>query len=320
MTNGNQNNPPQESGRGVDRIAASVASIQTLDPAMGAYAFGNLGDLVKFSDLMARADVMIPSFLREKPALCLAVTMRAQHWKMDPFALAQEAYQAKEGGPVGYQAKVFVTALQTCAGIVLNYRFDGDLKMLDQPVKSFNGKEIAKRTATGTLKCIAYAKVNGEVLEYETPTLDEITIKNSPLWHNNPRDQLAYYAGRGWTRRFRPGVIMGAYSVDEVEVMPSMKDVTPKAEKQDAFAAIAQKARKADVTDADEQPEPEGEGPHWADGYDPEDAIPGSEEWAQGETAAEDAALTVAACPYPEDTQEAEDWLGGFIGKRRAME
>jgi RecT family len=324
------NKPVEQASTGVSRVASTVASVHGFDPELGAYAFGNLGDLVLFSDLMSRADVMIPQFLRQKPALCLAVTMRAQHWKMDPFALAQEAYQAKDGGPVGYQAKVFVAALQTCAGVTLNYRYEGELIMLDQPGKSFKGNEVAKRTATGSLKCIAYAKVNGELLEYETPTLDEITIKNSPLWHNNPRDQLAYYAGRGWARRYRPGVIMGAYSADEVEAMAPMRDVTPEPAKTDSFAAIATRARQGDAgatqatTQADHDAQPEadeqcGDDAHWTDGYDPLNGIPGSKEWNWGMESAADPTHEPRSCPFPQGTQEADDWLGGFHGKRKAM-
>lgn len=315
----------EQTSPAIDRVAASVADVKTIDPSLGSYAFGNLGDAVKFSDLMCRSDVMIPQFLRMKPAMCLAVTMRATHWRMDPFALAQEAYQAKEGGPVGYQAKVFVAALQTCAGITLNYRYEGELIMLDQPVKSFKGNEIAKRTATGTLKCIAYAKVNGELLEYETPTLDEITIKNSPLWHNNPRDQLAYYGGRGWTRRFRPGVVMGAYSSDEVEAMEPMRDITPSEQKTDDFAAIANKARGSQPQGANPADESEPDAAeqasdaHWTDSYEPVNGIPGSKEWAWGEECAADPERTPRACPFEQGSQEGDDWLAGFIGKRRAM-
>ncbi|RGP37937.1 recombinase RecT [Pseudotabrizicola alkalilacus] len=311
--------------------AQFVEGVKNYDPGLGAYNFANLGDLVRFADLMAKADVMLPKHLRNKPSICLAVAMRATHWKMDPFALAVETYQAKDDQPIAYQAKVFVAALKNCAGIELQYRFEGDYRVENKPAQSSKGNETSKRTSTGDRKCIAYAEVNGKLLEYETPTIDNITIKNSPLWHNDPDQQLAYYAGRGWTRRYRPGVIMGAYSVDEVEEMRPIRDVTPaedRSKRVDGFAAIATKARAEGAQDAaqgaaydsDDESEQAGELFHWTYRHDPLNAIPGSKEWTWGEESAADPEQTRRACPFEQGTQEADDWLGGFIGKRRAME
>lgn len=323
MTNPPNTEPPVVHPAALER-AQFVEGVKNYDPGLGAYNFANLGDLVRFADLMAKADVMLPKHLRNKPSICLAVAMRATHWKMDPFALAIETYQAKEDQPIAYQAKVFVAALKNCAGIELQYRFEGTYKLANKAAMSTKGNETAKRTATGNRKCIAYAEIGGRLLEYETPEIDDITIKNSPLWHNDPDQQLAYYAGRGWTRRYRPGVIMGAYSVDEVEEMPRVRDVTPREPRQDAFAAIAQKAREGGSAEADpetvEAETVDDQAEHWTDGYDPMNGIPGSKEWAWGENSAEDPEQTARACPFEQGTQEADDWLGGFIGKRRAME
>ncbi|MCH8240709.1 MAG: hypothetical protein IIB62_11815 [Proteobacteria bacterium] len=209
--------------------ADQMSDVANFDPALGSYNFANLGQGLKFADMMSRAGEMLPSHLRDKIPLCLAVTMRALQWRIDPFALAQETYQAKDGGVIGYQAKVFVAALRTMAGISLDFRFEGEYTLSDEAVTGSKGGAIAPRRATGDRRCIAsYTDSDGRLFEFETPKLDDIGVKNSPLWHNDPRQQLAYYAGRGWTRRHRPDVIMGAYSDDEVEDMPVMKDVTPK--------------------------------------------------------------------------------------------
>jgi hypothetical protein len=216
-----------------------VPDLFTVDPALGQYQFGDLAKYVEFSKLMCQAGEMLPKHAQKNPAICLALTMRAVHWGFDPFALALESYQAGGSGPVGYMAKVF-TAVIRKAGITLNYRYEGELIILDKPVKSYKGNEVAKRTATGNRKCIAYAEIGGHLLEYETPELDQITIKNSPLWHNDPNQQLAYYAGRGWARRHRSDLMMGAYSQDEIQDMRAMRDVTPKPS---GFAQLGDNAR-----------------------------------------------------------------------------
>lgn len=234
-------------------VAAKYSEMQTFDPALGAYNFSSLGDAVKFAELMSRAGEMLPPHLRMKPALCLAVVMRSQQWKVDPFALALETYQASQGGVIAYQAKVFVMALEQCAGINLKYRFVGELKRTGKPVLSARGNQIAKNGFTGNLKCIAYGTIDGDVVEYETPEYDDIEIKNSPLWHSDPKQQFAYYAGRGWTRRYKPAVIMGAYSPEEVDRMNEVRDITPKVS---GFAALTQQARDDAKTEPSEEGEP----------------------------------------------------------------
>jgi hypothetical protein len=293
-------------------VAKTVADVKSFDPGLGSYSFTDLGAVVKFSDLMSKAGEMLPDHLRNKPALCMAVTMRATHWGFDPFALAMETYQAKQGGPIGYQAKVFTAALRS-AGVKLKYRYEGEIKILDKPVTSARGNQIAARTATGDRKCIAYATIDGDVCEFETMTLDQITIKNSPLWHNDPDSQLAYTAGRGWARRYRADVIMGAYSSDEVEEMAPIKDVTPEPS---GFAAKALAARKAAEAPEDAEevaPDTDDQEPdaHWTEAVDLSEAFPGSESWAEGE-AAHAAGTPRTDCPHADNEARAADWLAAW--------
>lgn len=322
------------------QVAETVSDVKSFDPGLGSYNFSDLGAVVKFGDVMSHAGEMLPEHLRGKPALCMAVTMRATHWGFDPFALAMETYQAKSGGPIGYQAKVFTAALLN-AGVKLRYRYEGTIKILDKPVKSANGRQIAARTATGDRKCIAYAEVDGDVLEFETMTLDQITIKNSPLWHNDPDSQLAYAAGRGWARRYRSDVIMGAYSADEVEEMKPMRDVTPREAKPGGFAARAQAARQqaepedaqpptdaAEGTTYDEQHTDTLDGEVLPDAN--EDAAPDEQqgqerggtpersfEYDEGATAFRQG-KTMTECPYdpekdPASADQYEQWRNGWF-------
>jgi hypothetical protein len=291
-------------------VAKTVADVKSFDPGLGSYSFKDLGAVVKFADLMSKAGEMLPDHLRQKPALCMAVTMRATHWGFDPFALAMETYQAKNGGPIGYQAKVFTAALRS-AGVKLKYRYEGEIKILDKPVTSARGNQIAARTATGNRKCIAYAEIDGEIAEFETMTLDQITIKNSPLWHNDPDSQLAYTAGRGWARRYRADVIMGAYSSDEVEEMAPIKDVTPQT---GGFAAKAQQARQAEQVPEDAEEVEHAnvdDEPHWTTQMNLDEAYAGSEAWQEGEQAHADGKARTD-CPYEDTPLKAANRLAAW--------
>lgn len=319
--------------RAIENAAALVAGIASADPALGAYQFGDLGNYVRFSGLMAKAGEMLPKHLQQRPALCLAVTMRAVQWGFDPFALAMETYQAQEGGPIAYQAKVFMAVLRK-NGIVLRYHYEGSVTMHDKPVTSRNGRQIAARTATGDRRCIVSAFLDGEEFAYETPRLDDITIKNSPLWHNEPDQQLAYYGARGWARRYRADLMMGAYSDDEVAAGHFAKDVTPR-EERTGFAAKALAAREA----AKPKRSPEEEAriaaqveeakivteaaagnadvpPHWTS-FEPADYNPAAPEFEEGSRAFK-AGEPSSACPYLKGTEQADDFLAGWHDERRA--
>lgn len=313
------------------KAARDVEHIQSIDPGLGAYSFGNLGEVVQFGELMSRAGEMLPDHLRGKPALCMAVTMRAVQWGFDPFALAMETYQAKSGGPIGYQAKVFAAALRNCAGVQLQYDYEGEIEIIDKPVTSANGRQIAARTAKGNRKATAWAMVNGQRLTYETPKLDEITIKNSPLWHNDPDQQLAYYAARGWARRHMPDVMMGAFSKDEVEEMPSIRDVTPKAEA-GGFRSLALKARQGAEADPDPNPTDEADKPAHEASSGPTDPpeddtpdetdgeiMPEDDIYLDGVTAAQ-LGHPRSSCPKDLAPGEADRWFAGFDSVREAEE
>jgi len=222
-------------------VGDPIPELEMLDPGLNQFKFSNPLEYVEFAKLMCQAEAMLPDHAKRNPSICMAIAMRAAHWgNFDPYALAQESFQAKPGGPIGFMAKVF-SAVMRKNGIILQYRYEGTFEMLKEPFKSARGNVIAQRTAVGDRKCIVSYEDQGILLEYETPKLDDITIKNSALWHNDPDQQLGYYAVRGWARRHRSDLMLGAYSDDEVRQIQEMKDVTPK---RSGFAELGQKARQ----------------------------------------------------------------------------
>ena len=66
----------------------------------GAAAIGNpsaflfdsqrMNSLMDFADMMSKAVVTVPKHLHAKPADCLAITLQAMRWQMDPFVVASE--------------------------------------------------------------------------------------------------------------------------------------------------------------------------------------------------------------------------------------
>lgn len=163
----------------------------------------NLGEVVKFAQLMARAGEAIPPHLRDKPGACMAVAMQAFNWQLDPFAVANKSYFVNNR--LAFEAQLIAAVVNTRSGIEgrLKYRYEGD---------------------GDKLTCFVNGRLDGDDLEYESPLLGSISPKNSPLWKTDPKQQLGYYSARAWARRHCPEVILGVYDRDEAA---AMKDVTP---------------------------------------------------------------------------------------------
>lgn len=169
----------------------------------------NLGEVVKFAEVMARADIALPKHLRGNAGACMAVALQAMEWNLSPFAVASKSYAVN--GAIAYEAQLIAAVVNTRSGIKgrLKYRYDGE------------GPSLTC-TVTGTL--------DGEECTYTSPPMGSITTKNSPLWKSDPQQQLGYFAARSWARRHCPEVILGVYDRDEAEEFrgpDNAKNITP---------------------------------------------------------------------------------------------
>ncbi len=197
----------------MNQIAPRETSINSVNVASGAngtsIAPQNLGEVVRFAEVMCKADIALPKHLRGNAGACMAVAMQALEWQMSPFAVASKSYSVN--GTIAYEAQLIAAVVNTRSGIKgrLKYAFNG------------SGNDMTC-TVTGTL--------DGEECEYTSPTVGTIPTKNSPLWKSDPQQQLGYFSARSWARRHCPEVLLGVYDRDEVENFQgpdNAKDVTP---------------------------------------------------------------------------------------------
>jgi hypothetical protein len=65
--------------------------------------------LMDFADMMAKAHVTVPKHLQGKPADCLALTLQAMRWRMDPYVVAGKTHLVN--GNLGYEAQLVVAVL-----------------------------------------------------------------------------------------------------------------------------------------------------------------------------------------------------------------
>ncbi|MFC6487314.1 hypothetical protein [Nitratireductor sp. GCM10026969] len=196
----------------MNQVANRETSINQVSIASGngsKIAPQTLGEVVRFAEVMCKADIALPKHLRGNAGACMAVALQALEWEMSPFAVASKSYAVN--GQIAYEAQLIMAVINTRSGIEgrLKFRFEGEA---DERV------------------CIAYGKLDGDVLEVRSPKFKDITPKNSPLWKSDPDQQHCYYTARAWGRRHTPEVILGVYDRDEAQQFQGpdhAKDVTP---------------------------------------------------------------------------------------------
>lgn len=177
----------------------------------------SMDKMLKFSQMMATSKITIPNHLQGNAGDCFAIVMQAMQWGMNPFAVAQKTHLVN--GVLGYEAQLVNAVINSRAPITtrLKYEWFGDWSKVNG--KTSNADDVG---------VIVSATMKGETEPRElSVSMAQVgNVRNSPLWVNDPRQQLAYLATKRWSRLYCPDVILGVYTADEVEDFEP-KDVTP---------------------------------------------------------------------------------------------
>ncbi|EDR6114658.1 recombinase RecT [Salmonella enterica subsp. enterica] len=202
-------------------IAITSQPGATVGTAAAIFSPEGMDRLVRFATLMADSKATVPQHLAGKPADCLAVTMQAAQWGMNPFAVAQKTHVVN--GTLGYEAQL-VNAVVSSSNLLstrLNYRWDGDWSKV-------NGKSDKSPSLTVTVSAVLKGEAEPREL---TISMAQAGVRNSPLWEQDPRQQLAYLCVKRWARLHAPDVLLGVYTPDELqETAPRVeRDITPPA-------------------------------------------------------------------------------------------
>ena len=180
--------------------ANAQTSNLVLDPAA-------MQNMVAFADFMCKAVITVPKHLQGNSGDCLAVTMQAMQWGMNPFAVAQKTHLV--GGNLGYEAQLVNAVIIARAPIIgrPNYDWYGDWSKVDGKVSKAH--DVGVRV---------WVTIKGE----SDPRLLDISmaqvgsVRNSPNWANDPKQQIAYLAIKKFARLHFPDVILGVYTDDEL--------------------------------------------------------------------------------------------------------
>ena len=193
-----------------------------------------LNAISAFAQIMAQGAATVPRHLQGNQADCMAVAMQAAQWQMNPFAVAQKTHLIN--GVLGYEAQL-VHAVISRSGVLANrfeYEWYGpwekvvgkfQIRKGDKGEYRVPGWTLADETGIGI---IIRATLKGEDQPRELDLLlAQARTRNSTLWADDPRQQLAYLAVKRWARLFCPDVILGVYTPDELDDRREEREVNP---------------------------------------------------------------------------------------------
>lgn len=190
--------------RGIDAVPREKAGHITVSKEAGGLSFSSALEVMDFAKMMAVSGNFVRKDFRGNPGMCLAVTFQAIEWHMSPFAVASKAYVVND--QVAYESQLIHAIIESRAP--LQHRLDCE----------YDGEGLDR-------VCVVTGQfTNGDVREYRSPKLKDISPRNSPLWKTDPDQQLWYYASRAWARKWCPDVLMGIYTPDEARELPPSVD------------------------------------------------------------------------------------------------
>lgn len=194
------------------------------------------------ADMMAKGVATVPKHLQNRPSDCAAIVMQSLQWRMNPYAVAQKTHLVN--GVLGYEAQLVNAVITSLAPTKdrLHFEWFGKWEQVIGKVKEVTSKKHTDDagnpkkymvpdwgiTDEAGLGVKVWATMQNETTPRElTLLLSQARTRNSTLWADDPRQQLAYLAIKRWSRLYCPDVIMGVYSVDELEPEIEINPTTP---------------------------------------------------------------------------------------------
>lgn len=200
--------------------------------------------IMQVAEWMASGRSTVPAHLQKNAADCGAVVIQAMQWHMNPYAVAQKTFLIN--GVLGYEAQLVNAVITSMAPTTgrLQYEWFGPWEKI---IGKFREIESKKTDDTGRPKKYRvpawtaadeeglgiriWATLKGEdeprVLEL---LMTQARTRNSTLWADDPKQQIAYLATKRWARLYCPDVILGVYTPDELDEThaPRERDITPR--------------------------------------------------------------------------------------------
>jgi len=185
----------------IDRRVAGEINISSTG-----LTISSMSEAMELAKLMSVSGQAVPAHMRNNPGACLAVAIQAYEWGVTPFAIANKSYVVNDR--LAYESALYHAVLQRRAPII------GRIKM------EYIGDGASRQCRVSAKARPAMDGDPVETVEYLSPRISDIRPQNSPLWKNDPDQQLFYFSVRAFARRHFPDVMMGVYTEDELQDNP----------------------------------------------------------------------------------------------------
>lgn len=179
--------------------------------------------IMPVAQIMSQSGNAVPNWLRNNPGGCFSICIYAAQWQMNPFGLASDSF-CIEGGTVSFGAKSTHAIVEKVCGDSFMHEFHGDWDKILGNVVEKTSQKGTKYFAPGWEKFGAVEDgLSVTVWLKSDPDrklnlkLKQCIVRNSTNWASNPQLQLFYQACKVWARMYKPGAMMGVYSVDEMQ-------------------------------------------------------------------------------------------------------
>jgi hypothetical protein len=227
------------------RIDSAVTKALTVSQRAGGIAYSSANEALEVAKMMAIGGIAVPQHCRGQPGVCLSIVIQSIEWGFSAYAVAKKSYVVN--GNLSFESQLIQAVILKRAPIRgrfrVEYEGEGNARVCHVSAELADG--------TGTV-------------DYSSPPFGQIQPKNSPLWKNDPDQQLYYFSGRALCRRHFPDVLLGIYTRDEFQdhADPDEVEILPPATLKAKLDAIAQspsrqaediQTKAADAADAAEQ-------------------------------------------------------------------
>lgn len=230
--------------------STTPATAEAFSPIQIALDDTLFGQCHRLAQIMASGACTVPKHLQGNVGDCFAIVGQALRWGFDPYAVAQKTHLVN--GVLGYEAQLIIAVINGKAPIEGRLKFEHYGDWTKVKTKTDSPADVGVRVS-------AVMRGDDEPTVLDLSMAQVGTVRNSPLWTADPRQQLAYLAAKRWARLHCPDVILGLYSEDELEDRNSQpKDVTPTKPKNGGTQSIkdriaAKKQVQAEVEEAEAQ-------------------------------------------------------------------
>lgn len=216
-------------------LRVEQALVEANDHGMGRTQITNFAKMKAFMDFgkfAASGKTSLPDHLRNNPADCTAIAMRADRWGLDFYGVAEKTHMIN--GKMGYEGQLVGAILKNMGAHKEDALVDEYIGDWSKIIGKFVQRESTKKMDEHG-KPVKYMvpawrpedeaglgiRVWGTLPNESSPRVIEIfmaqaLVRNSTQWTTDPKQQIFYLAEKKWARKYAPSALLGVKTTEDL--------------------------------------------------------------------------------------------------------